>query len=113
MTDKLPFTDAATDPAAKRELETLIGIMRGALAPIMHAADDEGLTRVQGVLVTAASMLAGMTVGHQLACGVIDASKGHVHQYTDAAGKAFIEGIEQGRAEAFRAMMKMPGAGRA
>lgn len=113
MTDKLPMIHAATDPAALAELETLIGIMRGALAPIMHAAGEEELPRVQGVLVTAASMLAGMTVGHQLACGMIDASKGHLDQYTEAAGLAFIEGVEQGRAEAFRAMIKMPGAGRA
>lgn len=113
MTDELPWTNAATDPAALAELEMLVGVMRASLAPVLHAAADNDLPRMQGVLVTAAVMMAGMTVGHMLAVGVIDASKGHVDQFAEAAKTAFSQGVEQGRAEALRAMIKMPFGGRA
>lgn len=97
----LPVINAGDDPQALQLTENMVSLMRIALAPMLNRAGDD-LPHYQSVLVSAAAIMGGMTVGHMAACGQIQ--RVHVKQFERVAGEAFKEGIRLGRLEAERAI---------
>lgn len=106
MTDKIPVLNAMDNPAHRELLEEMIGRMRGALAPMLIAAqnDSDQFQLTQGMMITAGAMFAGMTVGHMIGVG------GMKEQDRRRAGQvvltSFRSAIEIGKREARQAMLE-------
>lgn len=111
---KLPVINAMDDPAHRAMLDEIVTRMRVALAPMLNAAinDEELFKLTQSMMISAAAMHAGLTVGHMIAVG------GMKDQDKRRAGQvmllAFRNSIEMGKREAREAMLEqMPPQGRA
>lgn len=83
-------------------------MMRMTFAPLLNAHID-CIDEVQSKLISAGSIFAGQTVGHMLAVGALDATKGDTEQAKLVAMHCFDIGVEQGRAEALGIMAKTKG----
>jgi hypothetical protein len=104
--DRIGVLNAMDNPAHRALLEEIVGRMRAAIAPmlndVMHDAEQFGL--IQGMLVTAGPMFAGLTVGHMIALGNM---KPHDRaRATKVVTVAFRSAIKIGEHEAREAMLE-------
>jgi hypothetical protein len=110
----LPVLNAMDDPEHRELLEEMIGRMRGALAPMLNAAmkDGERFLLLQGMMISAAAVQAGLTVGHMIAVGNMEPRD--VARARKVVQVNFRNGIKFGEREARDAMLQqMPPEGRA
>lgn len=103
MTDKIPIRDAMKDPVERDAIEEMVGRIRGALAPMLHA-DLENLPHNQSRMITAAALHAGMTIGHMVAVGAMN--HGDKARAVKAATVTIQSGIKIGLHEARQAMLE-------
>jgi hypothetical protein len=94
--------------AEHEQMQTMVGLMRLALAPIFNA-DPDDIPMHQSMAITSAAVFAGMTVGHMIAFGTMK------DQDRRRAGelvlKNFRTGIDLGKSEARQAMLEQLPAG--
>lgn len=113
MADKAtPILNAHDRPGVTANVEQVITLFRIALAPWLNA-DIENIPQHQSEILTASAMFAGMTVGHMLGVGALNASKGDRDQAKLVAMQAFDSGVEMGLREARDAMLRQKRGGRA
>ncbi len=113
MTGKFPVLNAMDNPEHRELLEVMIGRMRAAVGPLLDgAADHEQFALIQGMMISAAAMCAGLTVGHLIAFGKM--KPGDKGRATKVVTIAFRTAIKLGEHEAREAMLaQMPTEGRA
>lgn len=70
---RIPVSDVATDPEAMDKLETIVGLMRRALAPMLNSEMDQ-LEHNQAMIISACALFAGMTIGHMMFFGAMKPS---------------------------------------
>ena len=105
---RVPVLNAMDDPVHREMLEEIITRLRMATAPMLNnASSDEQFALIQGMLISAGAMYAGLTVGHLIALGKLQPSdKGRL---TKVVTVAFRSAIRLGEHEAREAMLhQMP-----
>lgn len=109
--DPLKIRNAHDDPQTREVIEQIIALMRIGVTPLLDKNQD-CLPHLQACQITAASLYAGMTLGHMIALGV---AKDQDRQKTGQLVLAnFRAGVEMGKHEARTAMLEqLPEEGRA
>jgi hypothetical protein len=101
--DDIKIRDASQDPEAREVIEQIITLMRIGVTPLLDK--NQGcLPPLQACQITAASLFAGITLGHMIAIGVAkDQDKRRTGQLVLAN---FRSGVELGKREARQAMLE-------
>lgn len=70
---RIPISNAAFDADAMDKLQTIVGLMRRALAPMLNSEMDQ-LEHNQAMIISACALFAGMTIGHMTFFGAMKPS---------------------------------------
>lgn len=106
MSDKLHVFNAMDDPAHRELLDEIVSRMRAAIAPMLNSAldDAERFGLIQGMLVSAGAVFAGLPVGHMIAIGKMKPQD--KARATKVVTVAFRNAIKLGEREARQAMLE-------
>lgn len=95
--------NAADDPVALAKIETIVGLFRGALVPMLNE-EPHNLPMNQSLVMTASALMAGLTVGHMIAVGVL--KEGDKARARKVVTVAYNNGVKAGLREARDAMLE-------
>lgn len=98
----IKISDAMKDPVSTGAVQDIVSLFRRALEPRLYS-NPADIPRQQGFIITAAALMAGITVGHMIARGTLkDSDKRNL---VEIVLRNFRQGIEFGKAEARTAML--------